>query len=154
MRLIHGIRQISRLITVPEFHAYAFPIAHISPLREGIPTYIMRRFDLHKYLENVDKYQISESPMVPAIMQTILKKWPSSRPSFFGNPLSTLKLVWCAGSPLDERTQDNMYRLLDPSARVVQVWGMTEAGWISTFLWPEKDHTASVGRLLPGMEAK
>ncbi len=154
MRLRCATWQVSRLINVPEFHAYAFPIAHISPLREGIPTYIMRRFELHQYLKTVEKYQITETPMVPAMMHMILKKWSSSRPNFFSNPLSTLKLVWCAGSPLDERTQENMYRLLDPSARVVQVWGMTEAGWISTFLWPEKDHTASVGRLLPGMEAK
>ncbi|KAK4696726.1 hypothetical protein P7C71_g1233, partial [Lecanoromycetidae sp. Uapishka_2] len=90
----HKTYKISRLITVPEFHAYAFPIAHISPLREGIPTYVMRRFDLHKYLTTIDTYQITETPMVPAIMHAILKKWPSTRPNFFSNPLGTLKLVW------------------------------------------------------------
>ena len=150
----NSLRQASRLITVPMFHAYAFPIAHLSALREGIPTYIMSRFEIHKYLSNIEKYQITETAMVPAIMHTIVKQWAACRPKFFSSPLNSLRLVWCAGSPLDERTQDNMYRLLEPCVRVVQVWGMTEALWISTFLWPEKDHSASVGRLLPGIEAK
>ena len=87
--------------------------------------------------------------MVPAIMTAILKMPPSEH-----EKLQSLRLVWSAGAPLDQRTQDQIYRLLVPSARVVQVWGMTEAGWITTFLWPEKDHTGSVGRLLPGVEAK
>ena len=87
--------------------------------------------------------------MVPAIMSTILKTSPPA-----SGMLQSLRLVWSAGAPLDQRTQDQMYRLLVPSARVVQVWGMTEAGWITTFTWPEKDHTGSVGRLLPGVEAK
>lgn len=51
-------------------------------------------------------------------------------------------------------TQEKMYRLLNQSARINQVWGMTEAGWITTFLWPERDRSGSVGRLLDGMEAK
>ena len=87
--------------------------------------------------------------MVPAIMSTILKASPPA-----SGMLQSLRLVWSAGAPLDQRTQDQMYRLLVPSARVIQVWGMTEAGWITTFTWPEKDHTGSVGRLLLGVEAK
>ena len=131
------------------FHMYAFPLAHIAPLREGIPTYIMRRFDLTRYLANVDQYSITETPMVPAIMKSILKRSSVGPPS-----LQSLRLVWSAGTPLDLNTQESMYRLLDPVARVLQVWGMTEAGYITTFPYPESDHTASVGRLLPGVEAK
>lgn len=87
--------------------------------------------------------------MVPSIMNSIVKQ-----PSLGSISLLSLRLVWTAGAPLDERTQSQMYRLLVPSARVIQVWGMTEIGWITTFKWPEKDHTGSVGRLLPGMEAR
>lgn len=131
------------------FHMYAFPLAHIAPLYEGIPTYIMRRFELARYLAIIDEHKITETPMVPAIIKSILK-CSSLGPS----SLQSLRLVWSAGTALDERTQDQMYRLLVPSARVIQVWGMTEAGYITTFCWPEKDHTGSVGRLLPGVEAK
>lgn len=137
------------MISLPEFHAFAFPIAHIAPLREGIPTYIMRRFDLKRYLAIIDYYQITETPMVPPMMLIILKAAPAAE-----GFLKSLRLVWSAGAPLGHSVQDQMYTLLTPSARIVQVWGMTETGWITTFSWPEMDHTGSVGRLLPGMEAK
>lgn len=131
------------------FHAYAFPLVHIAPLREGVTTYIMRRFDIAEYVALIQKHGITETPMVPAMINSIVKNESSSKSS-----LQSLRLVWSAGAVLDEKLQDQMYRLLEPSARVVQIWGMTEAGYITTFLYPENDHTGSVGRLLPGIEAK
>ena len=109
----------------------------------------MRRFHLQKYVLAIHEFQITETPMVPRIMTVILKE-----PRLPKKLLQSLRLVWCAGAPLDQRFQDQMYRLLVPSARVLQVWGMTEAGCITAFPWPERDHTGSVGRLLLGMEAK
>lgn len=141
--------KVSRLISLPEFHAFAFPLAHIAPIREGIPTYIMRRFEQQRYLTIVHQFEITETPLVPVILNALMKGEPKTR-----ELLASLRLVWCAGSPLDERAQDAFFRLLAPAARVVQVWGMTESGWITTFLWPDIDHTGSVGKLLPGMEAK
>ncbi len=131
------------------FHVYAFPLVHIAPLREGVPTYIMRRFDLARYVALIEEHNITETPMVPTMINSIVKSSLMSKSS-----LQSLRLVWSAGAVLDEKLQDQMYRLLEPSARVVQVWGMTEAGYITAFLWPESDHTGSVGRLLPGIEAK
>lgn len=87
--------------------------------------------------------------MVPQILRIVVAQSSVAR-----RMLKSLQLVWSAGAPLTESLQDQFYRLLKPAARVIQVWGMTEAGWISTFLWPEKDHSGSVGRLLPGLEAK
>ena len=87
--------------------------------------------------------------MVPQMLRTIVEQ-----PELARKMLTSLRLIWSAGAPLTETLQDEFYRLLKPAARVTQVWGMTEAGWISTFLWPEKDHTGSVGRILPGMESK
>lgn len=131
------------------FHVYAFPLVHIAPLREGVPTYIMRRFDIARYVALIQKYSITETPMVPAMINSIVKNKSISTSS-----LQSLRLVLSAGAVLDEKLQDQMYRLLEPSARVIQVWGTTEAGYITAFLYPENDHTGSVGRLLPGIEAK
>lgn len=50
--------------------------------------------------------------------------------------------------------QNNALRMLAPDARIVQVWGMTEGGWFTTFHYPESDHTGSVGRLIGSYEAK
>ncbi len=109
----------------------------------------MRRFDLNHYLSAIQEHAITETPMVPQILRTIVEQ-----PQLARYNLKSLRLIWSAGAPLSESLQEEFYRLVNPAARVTQVWGMTEAGWISTFLWPEKDHTGSVGRLLPGMEAK
>lgn len=109
----------------------------------------MKRLDLPRFLQNIHQYRITETAIVPAIVTSILK---NSVKAYM--LLRSLRTIWCAGSPLAQVTQDRMFRLLRPTARLLQVWGMTEAGWITTFLWPEKDHSGSVGRLLPGMEAK
>lgn len=109
----------------------------------------MRRFEQQRYLSILRQYEITETPLVPVILNALMKGEATTR-----ELLSSLRLVWCAGSPLDERAQGAFFRLLAPAARVVQVWGMTESGWITTFLWPDTDHTGSVGKLLPGMEAK
>jgi len=109
----------------------------------------MRRFNLHQYLSAISQYQITETAMVPPIVLSILKI-----SSVAQHLMPSLRCVWCAGARLAQTTQERLYRLLQSNARVLQVWGMTEAGWITTFLYPEEDHSGSVGRLLPGMEAK
>lgn len=109
----------------------------------------MRRFNLPNFLNNVRAFDIKETAIVPSIVVTILKHCRSA-----WKDLRSLRTVWCAGSPLAQTLQNEFFRQLRPTARLIQLWGMTEAGWISTFLWPEKDHSGSVGRLLPGMEAK
>ncbi|KAL9131508.1 MAG: hypothetical protein Q9217_000587 [Psora testacea] len=109
----------------------------------------MRRMDLPRYMSIIQGYKITETAVVPPVVTSILK---SSMKAY--KLLRSLRTVWCAGAPLAQSTGNQMYRLLRPTARLLQVWGMTESGWITTFLWPEKDHSGSVGRLLPGMEAK
>jgi len=44
--------------------------------------------------------------------------------------------------------------MLSPTARICQVYGMTEGGWMTTFHYPERDCTGSVGRLVGSYEAK
>lgn len=58
------------------------------------------------------------------------------------------------GAPLSEFVQNAALRMLSPTARICQVYGMTEGGWMTTFLYPERDSTGSVGRLLGEYEAK
>lgn len=47
-----------------------------------------------------------------------------------------------------------MMAVLAPEARILQVYGMTESGWITTFSYPERDTSGSVGRQIPNMEIK
>ncbi|KAI9727215.1 MAG: putative NRPS-like protein biosynthetic cluster [Cirrosporium novae-zelandiae] len=141
--------QVSRLLCLPQFHAFAAPLVHIAPLREGHTTYIMRRFDLEKYMGCIKRYQITETAMVPPIMASVSESALAKT-----GLISSLRYIWCAGAPLSTSINRQMMNLLDPNAIISQVWGMTEIGWITTFLFPERDESNSVGRLLPNMEAK
>ena len=65
--------------------------------------------------------------------------------------LQDLRTLWCAGARLGENVLDQFLAIFDDKSkkpRIVQVWGMSEGGWFSTFTYPEIDHTSSVGRLL------
>ncbi|KAK5312299.1 hypothetical protein LTR93_011388 [Exophiala xenobiotica] len=49
--------------------------------------------------------------------------------------------------------QGQLYNM-DGSAVISQCWGTTETGWITLFSVEEKDHSGSVGRLLPSVRLK
>lgn len=130
------------------FHTFAAPLSHLAPLREGHTTYIMPRFSMSQFISTVERFGITEVLAVPPLLVTFLT---ATIPKTF---LKHIRFVWCGGAPLDGTTVKKMYKLLAPDACIAQVYGMTEAGWISTLKWPERDDSGSVGRLLPNVEAK
>jgi acyl-CoA synthetase (AMP-forming)/AMP-acid ligase II len=141
--------EIRRLCCLPQFHAFAGPLNNYSPIREGIPTFVMRRFNLPQYLEYMHEYQITETHMVNPIGLSVL-----SQPVDRQRLLDSLRTIWIAGAPLDCETQNKLATLFNPVARFIQVYGMTEIGWITTLQYPETDDTGTTGRLLPNMEAR
>ena len=130
------------------FHTFAAPLSHLAPLREGHTTYIMPRFSLSRFTQTIEQFGINETLMVPPM---IINFVTSTKPKAF---LKHIRFVWCGGAPLDGAMVKEMYKLLAPDACIAQVYGMTEAGWISTSKWPERDDSGSVGKLLPNVEAK
>ena len=130
------------------FHTFAAPLSHLAPLREGHTTYIMPRFSMSQFINAVERFDITEVLLVPPMIVSFVT---STSPKNF---LKHIRFVWCGGAPLDAAIVKQMYRLLAPDACIAQVYGMTEAGWISTLKWPERDESGSVGRLLPNVEAK
>ena len=145
----HPYYQSRRLATLPFFHAFGSALVLVDALRHGCPTYIMRRFQQRQFLDAVERFNITETAMVPPLLLGMLSYSPQDQAK-----LGRLETVHCAGSPLDLTVQAHASKLFAPAARIVQVWGMTECGWISTFKYPEDDATGSVGRLLPGFEAR
>jgi 4-coumarate--CoA ligase len=143
------ILQVRRLLCLPQFHAFAAPRSHLAPLREGHKTYIMRRYHPDSYLRYLAQYQITETALANPIVMHLL-----SIPDNDRKLLSSLRFVWIAGAPLEASVQNQLSRILHEQAIVCQCWGMTEAGWITTRHYPEKDDTGSVGRLLPNVEAR
>lgn len=109
----------------------------------------MPRFKLDDFLTAVHNFFITDVAVVPSIISALLGL-PMTR-SYL---LQSLQYVLCAGAPLSAEAQAKLCSLLSPSAVVSQCWGMTEAGWLSTFDPSEKDTTGSVGRLLMDVELK
>ncbi|MCJ1422163.1 hypothetical protein MMC29_000042 [Sticta canariensis] len=140
--------QIKRLVFLPMFHTFAAPLTHLAPLREGHTTYIMPRFSMSQFISIVERFGITEVLLVPPMIVEFVTSTCSK------DFLKYIRFVWCGGAPLDSAIVKKMYRLLAADACIAQVYGMTEAGWISTLKWPERDESGSVGRLLPNVEAK
>jgi 4-coumarate--CoA ligase len=129
-------------------HVFATPIVPAS-IRGGHPTYIMRRFDMQHFIEAIEKFEISETWMPPPVLIGI----PQS-PLATKSGLRSLRSIWMGGAGVTYANQLPLYELLDPEAKINQVWGMTECGWVTTTVWPEKQTDDTVGRALSGFELR
>jgi acyl-CoA synthetase (AMP-forming)/AMP-acid ligase II len=142
--------EVRRTLCIPMFHAAAVPTAHTSALRSGHVSYIMRRFELAALLETFARFDITEIGIVPPIAIAIIMS-----PLTKNYSLKSIKAASCGAAPLAKETQRRFKDLLDPSATVTQVWGMTETSCVASMLhYPEDDETGSVGRMLPNVDAK
>ena len=142
-------RQSSQLVCLPVFHAFAAQIALVLPLRLGITTYLLPRYNARDFSRIVNTLQITETAVVPPIVTSLLRL-----PEEEQRALKSLRYVLCAGAPITPTLQAVLCQHLSPDAVVAQVWGTTEVGWASMFNWNEKDLSGSVGRLQPGIELK
>ncbi|KAF2231307.1 acetyl-CoA synthetase-like protein [Viridothelium virens] len=141
--------EVRRLLPSPFFHAFTSPLALIDALKSGAKTYIMRRFDMDAFLTAVATHSITEATLPPPVLVR-LHSMPEERRA----ALKQMRLIWTGGAPLGAEAQNEMVKMFHPKARIVQVWGMTEGGWFTTFPYPECDDTGSVGRFIPGLEGK
>jgi acyl-CoA synthetase (AMP-forming)/AMP-acid ligase II len=139
--------EVYRLFCTPIFHAFSTPEMVITPLRLGIPTYIMRRYD-DTFAQKVHEYGITETAASPPMLNMLQERHTSH------HLLQSLRMIFCGGAPLVRELRERTLAIFKTPPRIVQVWGMTEGGWFSTFKYPEDDTTGSVGRMVPGYEIK
>ncbi|KAK2756530.1 hypothetical protein FQN54_005423 [Arachnomyces sp. PD_36] len=142
--------QMTRIVAIPCFHAAAVPSTHVSALKAGHTLYIMRRFELETYLQNMEKYGITDVVTVPPMAVGIVKS-PFAKLPY----LKKVKSGTVGAAPLDKEVQGKFRALLSDGAPFTQVWGMTETTCVATiFYYPETDDTGSVGRQGPNLEMK
>jgi 4-coumarate--CoA ligase len=141
---------VRRLICNPMFHVSQIPRAHTSPLRGGIVTHIMRRFELQSWLSNIPRFGITEVNVVPMMVVMILTSGLAEKKTF-----ASIRNAWSGAAPLDPSLQARFKQLLRDDAPFNQVWGMSETSCIATMLYyPHFDASGSVGPLLPNCDAK
>ncbi|KAJ5697123.1 AMP-dependent synthetase/ligase [Penicillium malachiteum] len=142
---------MSRVIAVPVFHASVGFLTHVATLKAGHETYVMRRFELQKYLEITEEKNITELALVPPIVIAILMSPISHQKPY----LKKTRTALCGAAPLDKDLQERFRSMMADGSPFTQVWGMTETSCVATmFTYPEHDVTGSVGRLIPNLEAK
>lgn len=118
------------------------PVQHALPLRTGTPAYIMPRFLDAEFTSSLSQYQITQTVVVPPILMALAKH--SSK------ELASLRKIFVGGSVATNGMQQQLYSKMDSEAKIIQVYGMTEVGWATTWTKGPKDHTGSVGQALPG----
>lgn len=106
----------TQIIALPTFHVAVAPRVHFSPLRSGIKTYIMRRFDLEAFLANIERFSITDFITVPPIVIAIIMNPASQKYS-----LKSIRQASCGAAPLGKETQLKLQALLEPGVPFTQV---------------------------------
>lgn len=123
----------------------------INPKR-GTISHITGKFDFVKFLEYLEKFQVTSLNCVPPIMVALAK-----HPAVEKFDLTAIRSIGCGAAPL---SYDIMKEVTARVGRgkylsVNQGWGMTEATCSVLSRHPDDDSEGStVGELLPNCEAK
>ena len=109
---------IKRLLVMPMFHVGVLPVAICTSLKAGHVGVTMRRFELAKFLSNIEKFQITELALVPPmIVATIMS------PITKDYNLKSVKNTLIGAAPLDKGPQMRFQALIHESAPCTQVYG-------------------------------
>ncbi|KAI1318848.1 hypothetical protein EDD11_005694 [Mortierella claussenii] len=133
---------------LPLYHIYGLMnCMHIS-LITGTETYIMSKFDLPSFLQNIQKYKVTNTFIVPPVALALAK-----HPMVLQYNLKSLRHIACGAAPLPK----DLCRLIESRLGVYcrQGFGMTEASPLVACIRPyQNGPDGSVGPLVAGLKAK
>jgi acyl-CoA synthetase (AMP-forming)/AMP-acid ligase II len=131
----------------PFFHAIGLNLILPCSLRAGATLVTMPRFDLPGFLELVQSHRATATVVVPPVILAL-----AGHPLVDRYDLSSLRFLGSGGAPLgadvEQRCADRL------GCRVAQGFGMTEGSATFAIAPLEVPRRGSVGRLLPGTEAR
>lgn len=143
--------EVRRLYCTPAiWGAYPFPEMVINSLRLGIPSYFIRQFE-EQLVSKICKDGVTEIMAVPHVLSKILDQVIETHTQ---TQIQSLRMVVCAGAPLAPALAERFMNIFDVPPRVVQVWGLTECGHLTHWVYPESDKTGSVGRPVSGCDIR
>ncbi|KAG0306526.1 hypothetical protein BGZ98_002206 [Dissophora globulifera] len=133
---------------LPLYHVYGLVnCLHIS-LITGAETIIMSKFDLLSFLNNIQKFKVTNTFIVPPVALALAK-----HPVIQKYDLTSLRHVLCGAAPLPKDLCGLIEGRLGVYCR--QGFGMTEASPLVTCLRPgQRGPDGSVGPLVAGLLAK
>ena len=133
------------LSPAPLYHAA--PSAAVSlAIRVGATVIIMERFDARRYLELVERYQVTHSQLVPTMFSRMLKLPPEQR---LAHRLDSLEVVVHAAAPCPVPVKEQMIDWWGPI--IHEYYGATEGlGFTACDSAQWLAHRGSVGKVLLG----
>ncbi|CAK3733162.1 AMP-dependent synthetase and ligase [Lecanosticta acicola] len=142
---------VRKLICLPIYHAFAFPETVFTTLRLGQPTYILKRFgDAFSY--RIRDHQITDVLTLPSMLLELAES--AEQDIDIKADLQTLRTVYCGGAPLVEELKERFLGLFYETPRLVNVYGMTECGWIAMSDGEQSENRRCVGSALEGLEIR
>src|SRR5713226_1629027 len=142
-------RDDTLLCVLPLFHIYGLVVVLNMGLHLGATIVTMPRFDLEQFLGLIEKYRVTLSHIVPAIVLQLARN-----PLVGEHDLSSLKMIFSGAAPLGERLSRECMQRIGCSIR--QGYGMTETSPVthSSPADPAKMKLGSVGPPAPNTECK
>ncbi|KAE9551220.1 hypothetical protein FO519_005569 [Halicephalobus sp. NKZ332] len=140
---------------LPFFHAGGF-LTVFMMLVQGAKVLINRKFDEDKFLENIEKYQVTVLNLVPPILDflTFSPKCDARK------NLSSLRYIYVGAAPVRKELNDIIFRKFW-NVQLIQLYGSTESG-VLVFMTPKKSKfqeqlatkPGPCGLPLPGVQVK
>ena len=137
------------IAVLPFFHIYGMVLILLHGLRLGGTLVSLPRFELVHFLECVQKYRVTQAPLVPPIVLALAK-----HPAVDQYDLSSLREIFSGAAPLGAEVEHACAARL--GCRVRQGYGMTEFAGASISKPDNRasGKTGSVGWIWAGMEAR
>ncbi|MDO4761628.1 MAG: AMP-binding protein [Corynebacterium sp.] len=136
------------LATAPLFHVGALNSFAIRALVRANTLLIHRHFDPGRVLEDIEKYAVGSTFMVPAQLEALY-----AHPNFASATLDSMRATICAGAPVPPVL---IRRYMDKGINVQQAWGLTETAPFATYLPPHmtEKKAGSCGIPMPYTEVR
>jgi len=137
------------LHAAPIFHIADFPAMFAAPMF-GASQVTLARFQPDAFCEAVEKERVNYTVLVPTMINFVVQFAESNR-----HDLSSLELLAYGGSPMSPQLIGRTRALL-PHTQLVQVYGLSETGFLTGL--QDGEHTAdrltSCGRPCPGIDVQ
>jgi len=135
------------LAVAPLFHTMGLNLVLAGGLHAGATVVTLPRFDLEGFLDTIQRYRVTTMIVAPPIMLAL-----ANHPLVDRYDLSSLRVIGCGAAPLSGEVEQRCAERL--GCEVAQGLGMTETTCCIAISPPEAPRRGSVGRLLPGTEAR
>jgi acyl-CoA synthetase (AMP-forming)/AMP-acid ligase II len=133
----------------PMFHIADFPAMFAAPVF-GATQITLERFDALSFCTSVQTHGATHTVLVPSMINTLCQF-----PELAAFNLDSLDVLAYGGSPIAPALVRDVRRLL-PKAKLLQVYGLSEAGYLTGLTDAEhsEDKLQSCGRPSPGTDLR